>query len=217
MKTGRRTHYGVNPDGSLSVCRAKPDNVGRYGCHHVSHVDLTDEEYRDRAERAASMVSTGQALNHSASPSSPQDATVLGSTGHSEGIGPHTLTDADLRRRVDHLSSPEEIMDVLNGRRVIHGASRERILQEITRLSDSRLFAVATDRRPRGIFLQRYRGVDHDPCANTSHRTGRPHRAFLMSLPGTRMRSSGQRSLIARRRARTRSRASSMTGACGWR
>lgn len=38
------THYGVNADGSLSVCRAKPENVGRYNCHHSEHRDMTPSQ-----------------------------------------------------------------------------------------------------------------------------------------------------------------------------
>ena len=42
--TGKITHYGVNDDGSLSVCRAKPENVGRYNCHHSEHRDMTPSQ-----------------------------------------------------------------------------------------------------------------------------------------------------------------------------
>lgn len=40
----RKTHYGVNADGSLSVCKAKPENVGRYNCHHSEHRDMTPSQ-----------------------------------------------------------------------------------------------------------------------------------------------------------------------------
>ena len=50
MSTGRKSRYGVNADGSIGPCRAKPENVGRYGCHHASHVMLTRSEYEHRVE-----------------------------------------------------------------------------------------------------------------------------------------------------------------------
>jgi hypothetical protein len=44
--------YGKNTDGSYSICKAKPGNEGRYGCHHVegSHVQLTPNEFQDKQE-----------------------------------------------------------------------------------------------------------------------------------------------------------------------
>lgn len=42
---GNTTHYGVNADGSLSVCRAKPGNVGKGRCHHGKHVDFSRDQY----------------------------------------------------------------------------------------------------------------------------------------------------------------------------
>lgn len=39
-------HYGVNPElGTLERCRAKPENVGRFGCKHAEHhnLDYSDE------------------------------------------------------------------------------------------------------------------------------------------------------------------------------
>lgn len=36
--------YGRNPDGSVSVCKAKPGNEGKYGCMHSEHVDLEQGE-----------------------------------------------------------------------------------------------------------------------------------------------------------------------------
>lgn len=36
--------YGMNADGSVSICRAKPGNEGRYGCHHTKHVQISAQE-----------------------------------------------------------------------------------------------------------------------------------------------------------------------------
>lgn len=50
---GNTTHYGVNADGSLSVCRAKPENVGKGRCQHGRHVDFTQEQYQAYEEGRA--------------------------------------------------------------------------------------------------------------------------------------------------------------------
>lgn len=53
-----KTRYGRNSDGSVSPCHAKPENVGRYGCHHAEHMELTMKQAQainEAAARAASM------------------------------------------------------------------------------------------------------------------------------------------------------------------
>ena len=51
----KKVNVGRLPDGTLSVCRAKPGNEGRYGCHHVqgSHEKMTVEEFQTRSEAQA--------------------------------------------------------------------------------------------------------------------------------------------------------------------
>lgn len=39
-----KQQYGVNADGSVSRCRAKPGNMGRFGCTHGSHCLLSTAE-----------------------------------------------------------------------------------------------------------------------------------------------------------------------------
>lgn len=60
MSAGR-TRYGLNDDGSLSPCCAKPENVGKYRCHHAKHFDMTSREVMEFTERmtAARMKSNG--------------------------------------------------------------------------------------------------------------------------------------------------------------
>lgn len=36
--------YGREADGTVSLCRAKPGNEGKYGCHHTQHVDISPRE-----------------------------------------------------------------------------------------------------------------------------------------------------------------------------
>ena len=50
--TDGRQQYGENEDGSWSVCRALPENVGRYNCRHVSHAILTAAEAQEKSEKA---------------------------------------------------------------------------------------------------------------------------------------------------------------------
>ena len=47
-----RRRYGENEDGTWSVCKAKPENVGKGRCHHVSHADMTPAEAQERNERS---------------------------------------------------------------------------------------------------------------------------------------------------------------------
>lgn len=44
MAEARRV--GINADGTVSVCRARPENVGRGRCKHIEHVEssLSDAE-----------------------------------------------------------------------------------------------------------------------------------------------------------------------------
>ena len=46
--------YGENPDGTWSPCKAKPENVGKYRCPHISHEILTEGEVEARNEAACS-------------------------------------------------------------------------------------------------------------------------------------------------------------------
>mgnify|MGYP001383620798 CR=1 FL=1 len=39
-----KQQYGVNADGSVGRCRAKPGNMGRFGCTHGSHCLLSAAE-----------------------------------------------------------------------------------------------------------------------------------------------------------------------------
>lgn len=48
-----KTRYGRNSDGSVSPCHAKPENVGRYGCHHAEHMELTMKQAQAINEAAA--------------------------------------------------------------------------------------------------------------------------------------------------------------------
>lgn len=36
--------FGTNPNGTLSECRAKEGNVGRYGCNHGTHIPVSSEQ-----------------------------------------------------------------------------------------------------------------------------------------------------------------------------
>lgn len=38
------TVFGKTEDGTLEVCKAKPENRGRYGCSHYDHIELSGEE-----------------------------------------------------------------------------------------------------------------------------------------------------------------------------
>ena len=60
--TNGRQQYGQNEDGTWSVCRAKPENVGRYNCHHVSHAILTATEAQEKNEKA--IAASVKAENH---------------------------------------------------------------------------------------------------------------------------------------------------------
>jgi hypothetical protein len=48
-------NVGTLPDGSMSVCKAKPGNEGRYGCHHVagSHVKMSMDKFIALSEEQA--------------------------------------------------------------------------------------------------------------------------------------------------------------------
>jgi hypothetical protein len=52
MTSASKQQYGENDDGSWSVCRARPENVGRYNCHHKAHENLTANEAQKRNEKA---------------------------------------------------------------------------------------------------------------------------------------------------------------------
>lgn len=41
--------FGRNPNGTLSVCRAKPENIGKYNCNHSEHFNFTEQELREGA------------------------------------------------------------------------------------------------------------------------------------------------------------------------
>ena len=60
---GNTTHYGVNADGSLSVCRAKPGNVGKGRCHHGKHVDFSRDQYLAYEEGRVLAVTSAFALS----------------------------------------------------------------------------------------------------------------------------------------------------------
>lgn len=62
---GNTTHYGVNADGSLSVCRAKPGNVGKGRCHHGKHVDFSRDQYLAYEEGRVLAVTSAFALSRS--------------------------------------------------------------------------------------------------------------------------------------------------------
>jgi hypothetical protein len=62
---GNTTHYGVNADGSLSVCRAKPGNVGTGRCHHGKHVDFSRGQYLAYEEGRAASVSAAETIGKS--------------------------------------------------------------------------------------------------------------------------------------------------------
>jgi hypothetical protein len=61
-----KIRYGVDDHGMLSPCRAKHGNEGKYGCHHVDHVELTRDEYQERMEQAYknSVLGESSALGH---------------------------------------------------------------------------------------------------------------------------------------------------------
>jgi hypothetical protein len=53
MNNESKKQYGRSPDGTYSICRAKPGNEGRYGCHHVAS--------KDGSEPAHELLSASQA------------------------------------------------------------------------------------------------------------------------------------------------------------
>lgn len=62
-----KTQYGKNEDGTVSICKAKPGNEGRYGCFHKEHADLTPEQAQEINEKAAAMNVANHAGNVSLS------------------------------------------------------------------------------------------------------------------------------------------------------
>ena len=66
MKTYR---IGTNPDGSKSICRAKPENVGKGRCHHTSHETMTSTQWAGARESAA--VPTKPTATLTKTPTSP--------------------------------------------------------------------------------------------------------------------------------------------------
>lgn len=44
--------YGKNPDGTVSECKAEPQNRGKGRCHHAEHVDLTPSQAQEINEKA---------------------------------------------------------------------------------------------------------------------------------------------------------------------
>lgn len=65
-----KTRYGVNADGTLSPCRARPENVGRYGCKHSEHMEMSDEQveayYSGRAHAGMALMGGGMNQLHKA-------------------------------------------------------------------------------------------------------------------------------------------------------
>jgi hypothetical protein len=55
MSNESTKRYGRNPDGTYSICKAKPGNEGRYGCHHVASKDGSEpaHELLSKAEAQA--------------------------------------------------------------------------------------------------------------------------------------------------------------------
>lgn len=49
----KKSRYGLNADGSVSICRAKPENVGRYRCTHADHRYMSPREAQAVNEAAA--------------------------------------------------------------------------------------------------------------------------------------------------------------------
>lgn len=39
--------FGKNPNGKVTICRAKPENLGKYNCTHVEHFDVTEKELKE--------------------------------------------------------------------------------------------------------------------------------------------------------------------------
>jgi hypothetical protein len=72
--TGKKQNYGENEDGSWSVCRAKPENVGKYNCHHKSHAQLTADEAQKRNEQAYRDHVAGEDRLSKKTPSSDETA-----------------------------------------------------------------------------------------------------------------------------------------------
>lgn len=58
--TERTYNIGTNADGSHSICRAKPENVGKGRCHHTAHRTMTGGQWRELA--AGEAAATGKPL-----------------------------------------------------------------------------------------------------------------------------------------------------------
>lgn len=69
--------YGREADGTVSPCRAKPGNEGKYGCHHTQHVDISPRE-ADALNEAVNALHAKQsqlgAMNKSSVSSGGDDA-----------------------------------------------------------------------------------------------------------------------------------------------
>jgi hypothetical protein len=53
--TERTYNIGTNADGSHSICRAKPENVGKGRCHHTEHRTMTGGQWRELAAGEAAV------------------------------------------------------------------------------------------------------------------------------------------------------------------
>lgn len=126
-----KQRYGMNADGSVTRCRAKPGNVGRYGCTHGRHEDLTDEQAMEINERAAAATSpsTGSSLTKSAR--IDQNGVEADVMREMYGGGDSELANRRMRESA--------VRDILDGALYVEpeGTSRPRCLTRTTRLQRS--------------------------------------------------------------------------------
>lgn len=103
---GNTTHYGVNADGSLSVCRAKPGNVGKGRCHHGKHVDFDRDQYLAYEEGRAftHLESTGALSRANKRTRDSSYKKVLAGKANKRLVEHIALGDPDAARRLIHES-----------------------------------------------------------------------------------------------------------------
>lgn len=133
----RMARYGKNEDGTVSECNAQPQNVGRFGCHHAEHMDMT----KAQADAINQHVVEETARNE-ASASKPSGfgmSKKARKTESNEGNGDKRIpTDEELNKKIidfggtydtetfDHKTSGTYVPEVLSA----HMEGRSLVLDE---------------------------------------------------------------------------------------
>jgi hypothetical protein len=118
---------GTNADGSHSICRAKPENVGKGRCHHTEHRTMTGDQWERTQEqdaaRTAARGTTPTTIHKKTSRPRPLKV-IPESEFNKEYI---TLLDPLTGKDVESMSGDDAVRDLPRGEYLCYYHDRRRI------------------------------------------------------------------------------------------